>query len=82
MLQQILFYLAVILGIIIFLKLGKNIPLINRFLISISVLIILILLFAFISAILALVVIFIIIFAIIALFNGNYLRFRKIKLKR
>ena len=82
MITEILFYLALTLGIVIFIKLGNRIPLINRIIMAISAVIILILLFLFISTIFTLIVVILVILLLIGFLSGNVLKINKIRLKR
>jgi len=79
--SDILFYLAVILGIIIFLKLSPRIPLFQRILISLAAILILFLVFFFISIIIAFIILIIVIIFLFSLLSARKFKFKKIRLK-
>lgn len=76
--QQIIFYLILALGIIIFLKLDSRISLINRLLIAIVATLVLVLLFFFISAIITIVLVIILVVLLISFLERKQIKIKKI----
>ena len=77
LLNSIIFYFVLALGIIIFLKLDNRISIVNRLLIAVAATLILLLLFIFISAIIGIILVI-----IIVVFLISFLEKKKIKLKK
>lgn len=74
---KLMFYFALILALVVFLKLDKRFSLVSRILISIAAVIILIFLFFFVSTLIAVVLI-----VIAAVFLVSFLERRKIFLRK
>ena len=78
LLERIVFYLVLALGIIIFLKLDSKISLVNRLLAAIVVTLILLLLFLFISAIVSIVLVIVVVVLLISFLEKKQIKFGKI----
>lgn len=75
--QDIVFYLVLALGIIIFFKLDSRMSLVNRLLIAIVVTLILLLLFFFISALITIILLIVIVVLLISFLEKNKIRVKK-----
>ncbi|HZX11993.1 MAG TPA: hypothetical protein VFE88_00855 [Candidatus Nanoarchaeia archaeon] len=74
---EILFILGIILAIILFLKLSKNIPLKKRIFIAALTPLTIILLFIFISALFALILVVLILFFLLSLLSSRKIQFKR-----
>lgn len=79
--MNFIFWLVVILGIIIFLKLDSRMSIVNRLLISILAVLVLFLLFLFISALISIVIVVVVIILLVGFLERKKVRFRKYRRK-
>ncbi len=79
--QEIIFYLILALGIIIFLKLDKRFNLINRILIMVVITLVILLVFLFLSAIIGIVIIILFVIILIAFIEESKFKFKKLRRK-
>lgn len=75
--ESIVFYLLVALGIILFIKLDKRISLVNRLLIAVVAIVVLFLLFLFISAIITIIIVVVIVLFLLSLLKTKNIKFRR-----
>ena len=77
--QNVIFYLILALGVLIFLKLDKRMLIVNRLFIAVVAVLILLFLFIFISTLIAIVLVVILVAVLLSFLNrgGSYFRRRK-----
>ncbi|HLC58482.1 MAG TPA: hypothetical protein VJI68_01340 [Candidatus Nanoarchaeia archaeon] len=76
------FYLILVIGIIVFLKLDKRFSILNRLLIAVAATLVLVFLFAFISTIIAIILILILVVLLISFLERKNVKLGKIFFKK
>lgn len=81
LLEKIIFYLLLALGIVIFLKLDRRLSILSRLLIAGFAVVVLVLLFVFISALVAIIAVVVLVLLSISFLERKGVKIRKYKLK-
>ncbi len=79
--EKVVFYFALALGIVVFLKLDKRLSILSRLLISGFAVLVLVLLFVFISALLAIILVVVVVLLLISFLERKRMIFWKHRLK-